>query len=85
MVTLSIILSQGVYFQEKKKPRRDDIENEDDQDTFFEVLAKRKAEGGEEEIVDYDENGYPIMKKKESLEEPIPPKDHSKVLGYYLL
>eukprot|EP00039_Didymoeca_costata_P006199 m.88221 g.88221 ORF g.88221 m.88221 type:complete len:824 (+) comp13153_c0_seq2:148-2619(+) len=64
---------------EKKKPRRDDIENEDDQDTFFEVLAKRKAEGGEEEIVDYDENGYPIMKKKESLEEPIPPKDHSKV------
>lgn len=42
-------------------------------------MAKRKEEEGEEEIVEYDDNGYPIRKQKESLMEVIPPVDHEKV------
>eukprot|EP00041_Stephanoeca_diplocostata_P023722 m.588588 g.588588 ORF g.588588 m.588588 type:complete len:791 (+) comp22365_c0_seq16:126-2498(+) len=61
------------------KPRRDDFEDEDDQDTFFEVMAKRKEEEGDEEVVEYDDNGYPIRKQKESLMEVIPPVDHDKM------
>ena len=39
------------------KPRRDDLEDKDDQDTFYAELQKRREEEGDEEIVEYDEDG----------------------------
>jgi ATP-dependent RNA helicase DDX42 len=66
--------------KKKDKPKRTEYEDKDDQDTFFAELEKRKEEGGEEEMVEYDENGYEIRKqKKESLDVPIPPLDHTKI------
>lgn len=56
-------------------------EDKDDQDTLFEMLKKKKEEEGEADIVEYDENGYPLVRKgeKESLDIMIPFLDHSKI------
>ena len=52
----------------KARPRRDDLEDEDDQDTFFEEMAKGGAGPAGAEVAE-----------DEGLDVPIPPLDHSEV------
>jgi ATP-dependent RNA helicase DDX42 len=47
--------------------KRDDIEEEDDQESYFRYMEENPMAGvvnEEEELIDYDEDGNPIMPDK---------------------
>ncbi|CAI8017258.1 ATP-dependent RNA helicase DDX42 [Geodia barretti] len=61
---------------------RDDIEEEDDQETYFKAMANAPivvAEGDEDIELDYDSDGYPIIPDRAKVVDPLPPVDHSEI------
>lgn len=60
---------------------RDDIEEEDDHELYFQAVREGRvgARHGDDEDVEYDEDGYPIKSKRDELLLPIPALDHSKI------
>uniref|UniRef100_A0A5S6QIZ8 RNA helicase n=1 Tax=Trichuris muris TaxID=70415 RepID=A0A5S6QIZ8_TRIMR len=67
----------------KHKLGRTDIEDEDDQESYFrwveENKDKRISEGGDEEDdLEYDEEGNPLPPKKKYID-PLPPVDHAAI------
>ncbi|XP_046846143.1 ATP-dependent RNA helicase DDX42-like isoform X2 [Xenia sp. Carnegie-2017] len=64
-----------------KKSRRDDIEDEDDQESFFRIMKEAPLEyyPDEDEEIDYDSDGNPIAPPRSKIIEPLPPIDHSEI------
>ncbi|ODN05903.1 ATP-dependent RNA helicase DDX42 [Orchesella cincta] len=59
---------------------RDDIEGEDDEETYYRYVAENPNFGKDEESdndLEYDEDGNPIAPKKSKYIDPLPPIDHS--------
>jgi len=67
---------------ENRQAIRDDIEEEDDQESYFKAMANAPivvAEGEEDLEVDYDSDGYPILPERSKVIDPLPPIDHSAI------
>lgn len=64
-----------------KKSRRDDIEDEDDQESFFRVMkdVPLQAYPEDDEEIEYDSDGNPIAPPRTKIIEPLPPIDHSEI------
>ncbi|GFO07754.1 ATP-dependent RNA helicase ddx42 [Plakobranchus ocellatus] len=63
----------------KEKGTRDDIDKEDVQEEYFRYMEENPNAGvinDEEEVVDYDSDGNPIIERKKIID-PLPPVDHS--------
>lgn len=62
---------------------RDDIEGEDDEETYYRYVAENpdfgKDEGSDNDDLEYDEDGNPIAPKKSKYIDPLPPVDHSTI------
>jgi ATP-dependent RNA helicase DDX42 len=76
------IKEKGVAPEEPDaKGKRDDIEEEDDQESYFRYMEENPTAGlinDEEDNVDYDEDGNPIMPDKKIID-PLPPIDHTQI------
>ncbi|KAK7010200.1 ATP-dependent RNA helicase DDX42, partial [Biomphalaria glabrata] len=60
---------------------RDDIDNEDVQESYFRYMEENPNAGvinEEDDLVDYDSDGNPIMQRKKIID-PLPPIDHSEM------
>ncbi|XP_013060807.2 ATP-dependent RNA helicase DDX42 [Biomphalaria glabrata] len=65
----------------KEKGTRDDIDNEDVQESYFRYMEENPNAGvinEEDDLVDYDSDGNPIMQRKKIID-PLPPIDHSEM------
>ncbi|CAG5135669.1 unnamed protein product, partial [Candidula unifasciata] len=65
----------------KEKGTRDDIDNEDVQESYFRYMEENPNAGvvnEEEDIIDYDSDGNPILERKKVID-PLPPLDHSTI------
>ncbi|CAL1547537.1 unnamed protein product [Lymnaea stagnalis] len=65
----------------KEKGTRDDIDNEDVQESYFRYMEENPNAGvinEEEDIIDYDSDGNPIMERKKVID-PLPAMDHSEI------
>ncbi|CAJ1076309.1 LOW QUALITY PROTEIN: ATP-dependent RNA helicase DDX42 [Xyrichtys novacula] len=62
---------------------RDDIEEEDEQEAYFRYMAENPTAGltqeEEEENIDYDSDGNPIVSATKKIILPLPPIDHSEI------
>lgn len=62
---------------------RDDIEGEDDEETYYRYVAENpnfgKDEESDNEDLEYDQDGNPIAPKKSKYIDPLPPLDHSTI------
>jgi len=65
---------------------RDDIEQEDDQESYFKWLeehpneaAQLQAENEDENEIDYDDDGNIIVPEKSKIIDPLPPIDHTTI------
>lgn len=68
--------------QKLKKAVRDDIEDEDDQESYFKAVANAPIiifEEGEDYEIDYDSDGNPIIPDGAKVIDPLPPVDHSAI------
>lgn len=68
----------------KKQEVRDDIEELDNEESFYKFMAEnpnfgKDEESGDEEGVEYDADGNPIAPKKSKYIDPLPPIDHSQI------
>lgn len=83
-------IEREVHEQKEEEPRpkqkkqekeiRDDIEQEDVQESFFRYMEENPNAGvihDEDDDVEYDEDGNPILKHK--MIDPLPPIDHSEI------
>ncbi|XP_012944558.2 ATP-dependent RNA helicase DDX42 [Aplysia californica] len=64
-----------------KKGTRDDIDKEDVQESYFRYMEENPTAGlinDEEELVDYDCDGNPIIERKKVID-PLPAIDHSEI------
>lgn len=64
----------------KKKGIRDDIDNEDDQESYFRYMEENPLAGvvlEEEDELEYDADGNPIIPEHKRIIDPLPPIDHS--------
>uniref|UniRef100_A0A0B7AJV1 RNA helicase n=1 Tax=Arion vulgaris TaxID=1028688 RepID=A0A0B7AJV1_9EUPU len=65
----------------KEKGTRDDIDNEDIQESYFRYMEENPNAGvvnEEEDIIDYDSDGNPIIERKKVID-PLPSLDHSEI------
>lgn len=66
-----------------KRAVRTDIEEEDDQESYFKAMASAPivvaGEGEEEVELDYDSDGNPIVPERSKVIDPLPPIDHSEI------
>ncbi|RUS76863.1 hypothetical protein EGW08_015373 [Elysia chlorotica] len=65
----------------KEKGTRDDIDKEDVQEEYFRYMEENPNAGlinDEEEVVDYDSDGNPIIERKKIID-PLPAVDHSEI------
>ncbi|XP_045596007.1 ATP-dependent RNA helicase DDX42 isoform X3 [Procambarus clarkii] len=72
---------KGAGDKKEIKGVRDDIDEEDDEESYYRYIqenpnAGRQQEDSEDEI-EYDEDGNPIAPKKPKYIDPLPPIDHS--------
>lgn len=62
---------------------RDDIDGEDDEETYYRYVAENpnfgKDEDSDHDDLEYDEEGNPIPPKKSKYIDPLPPIDHSTI------
>ncbi|KAK3108954.1 hypothetical protein FSP39_019665 [Pinctada imbricata] len=72
--------------EKEKKPEkgvRDDIDNEDDQESFFRYMEENPMAGvvlDDDDIeIEYDAEGNPIIPEKNKIIDPLPPIDHDDV------
>lgn len=67
--------------KDKKKIRRDDIEDEDDHESYFNYVknAPVVAYPDDEEEIEYDSDGNPIAPEKSKIIVPLPAVDHSEI------
>lgn len=71
--------------KEKKKDKgvRDDIDQEDDQESFFRYMEENPLAGvvfdDDETVIEYDAEGNPIIPEKNKIIDPLPPVDHSEI------
>nr|XP_046270321.1 ATP-dependent RNA helicase DDX42 [Scatophagus argus]XP_046270322.1 ATP-dependent RNA helicase DDX42 [Scatophagus argus] len=71
--------------KEKKSAKgiRDDIEEEDEQEAYFRYMAENPTAGltqeEEEENIDYDSDGNPVVSTTKKIILPLPPIDHSEI------
>ncbi|XP_071803220.1 ATP-dependent RNA helicase DDX42-like [Asterias amurensis] len=67
----------------EKKAVRQDIEELDDQELFFKYMEENPNAGvpmyDADDILDYDEDGNPIIPEKSKFIDPLPPVDHSEI------
>nr|XP_053636381.1 ATP-dependent RNA helicase DDX42-like [Cherax quadricarinatus] len=74
---------KGAGDKKEIKGVRDDIDEEDDEESYYRYIqenpnAGRQQEDSEDEI-EYDEDGNPIAPKKPKYIDPLPPIDHSTI------
>ncbi|KAG8222220.1 hypothetical protein J437_LFUL001418 [Ladona fulva] len=66
-----------------KKGIRDDIEEEDDEESYYRYMEENPNAGvvddESDQEIEYDEDGNPIAPKKSKYIDPLPPIDHSTV------
>lgn len=67
--------------KDKKKVRRDDIEDEDDQESYYNYVknAPIVAYPDDEEELEYDSDGNPIAPEKSKIIIPLPAVDHAEI------
>jgi len=67
--------------KDKKKIRRDDIEDEDDQESYYNYMknAPVVAYPDDDEELEYDSDGNPIAPEKSKIIIPLPAVDHSEI------
>lgn len=67
--------------KEKKKIRRDDIEEEDDQESYYNYMKNAPviAYPDDEEELEYDSDGNPIAPEKSKIIVPLPAVDHYEI------
>lgn len=67
--------------KDKKKIRRDDIEEEDDQESYFNYIKNAPviAYPDDEEEIEYDSDGNPIAPEKSKIIVPLPAVDHFEI------
>ncbi|XP_047500609.1 ATP-dependent RNA helicase DDX42-like isoform X1 [Penaeus chinensis] len=75
--------TKGATEKKEMKGVRDDIDEEDDEESYYRYIqenpnAGRQQEDSEDEI-EYDEDGNPIAPKKPKYIDPLPPIDHSTI------
>lgn len=62
---------------------RDDIENEDDEESYYRYIEENPNAGADKEDsdieIEYDEDGNPIAPIKSKYIDPLPPIDHSQI------
>eukprot|EP00117_Sycon_ciliatum_P008711 scpid63344/ scgid11290/ ATP-dependent RNA helicase DDX42; DEAD box protein 42 len=65
--------------KKEKKIVRDDLEAEDDHESYFKYVESlpQTAEDEDEVLVEYDEDGNPIVPEKSKIIDPLPPIDHT--------
>ena len=80
---VSFVFQQDLKKKPKKEAKivRDDFEEEDDQESYFKYVESLPQTGEDEEdlLVEYDEDGNPIVPEKSKIIDPLPPIDHSLV------
>ncbi|XP_065338864.1 ATP-dependent RNA helicase DDX42 [Cloeon dipterum] len=68
---------------EKKKGVRDDIDNEDDEESYYRYMEENPNAGlmheDSDAEIEYDEDGNPIAPPKSKIIDPLPPIDHSAI------
>ncbi|PSN30406.1 ATP-dependent RNA helicase DDX42 [Blattella germanica] len=69
--------------EEKKKGIRDDIEEEDVEESYYRYMEENPLAGVQnddsDQEIEYDEDGNPIAPKKNKEIDPLPPIDHSEI------
>ncbi|XP_068208927.1 ATP-dependent RNA helicase DDX42 [Palaemon carinicauda] len=75
--------TKGAEEKKEIKGVRDDIDGEDDEESYYRYIqenpnAGRQQEESDDEI-EYDEDGNPIAPKKPKYIDPLPPIDHSTI------
>lgn len=69
--------------EEKPKGIRDDIDNEDDEESYYRYMEENPMAGVQNEDsdneIEYDEDGNPIVTVKKKIIDPLPPIDHSTI------
>ncbi|KFM65708.1 ATP-dependent RNA helicase DDX42, partial [Stegodyphus mimosarum] len=69
--------------KEEMKGIRDDIENEDDEESYYRYMEENPTAGQEKEEsegeLEYDEDGNPIAPAKSKYIDPLPQIDHSEI------
>lgn len=69
--------------EDKKENIRDDIEGEDDEESYYRYMEENPRAGLQEDEsdneIEYDEDGNPIAPKKNKYIDPLPPVDHSTI------
>ncbi|XP_064647593.1 ATP-dependent RNA helicase DDX42-like [Lineus longissimus] len=68
--------------KEKKKDIRDDIEEEDVEESYYRYMEENPMAGvilDDDADLDYDEDGNPIVPEKNKYIDPLPPVDHSEI------
>ncbi|XP_077978138.1 ATP-dependent RNA helicase DDX42-like [Glandiceps talaboti] len=68
----------------KKKGTRQDIDEADDQETYFKYMEDNPTAGmiitdDDDTEIEYDEDGNPIIPEKNKVIDPLPPVDHSQI------
>ncbi|XP_071811581.1 ATP-dependent RNA helicase DDX42-like [Apostichopus japonicus] len=67
----------------KEKATRQDIDEMDDQESYFKYMEENPTAGllvpEDEEIVEYDEEGYPVFIERSKIIDPLPELDHSQI------
>ena len=67
--------------EEKEKGKRDDIDLEDDQESYFRYMEENPTAGllnEDEDNIEYDEEGNAIIPERKIID-PLPPIDHSEI------
>ncbi|XP_038077601.1 ATP-dependent RNA helicase DDX42-like [Patiria miniata] len=69
--------------EDKKKAVRQDIEELDDQESFFKYMEENPNAGvpmyDADDILEYDDDGNPIIPERSKFIDPLPPVDHTEI------
>ncbi|KAK7793459.1 hypothetical protein R5R35_011643 [Gryllus longicercus] len=75
--------TKPVEKEDKKKGIRDDIEEEDNEESYYRYMEENPLAGVQndesDQEIEYDEDGNPIAPKKIKEIDPLPPVDHSEI------
>ncbi|KAI8516128.1 ATP-dependent RNA helicase ddx42 [Branchiostoma belcheri] len=75
--------NMGKKDEKKTKEERFDIDEMDDQESYFKYMEENPLAGvnpdDDDPIVEYDEDGNPIVPEKSKIIDPLPPIDHSEI------
>ncbi|CAH1238200.1 DDX42 [Branchiostoma lanceolatum] len=75
--------NMGKKDEKKTKEERFDIDEMDDQESYFKYMEENPLAGvnpdDDDPILEYDEDGNPIVPEKSKIIDPLPPIDHSEI------